>query len=230
MVPALLLALVLSTRLDAASEDALEPSSHPAGSREMSQIQEYTRTLSKEWLKDLFHLDLDAIGGSVQRRANPYSRMDLGGVAAGASPLGGANYAVHFRLEQYDDIRRLVSDRRDIPFALRLEVQTSVGAGLPPISTSLYLPMSWKDELRAGASIPLPQLGLPFGASTLDTDRFLSGWKLTSAYTNRLGVSSVETGLGAQWKKNWNVDLDYHIRFGQGIDEYSQWLRVGRAF
>ncbi|MES2201014.1 MAG: hypothetical protein V4498_02055 [candidate division FCPU426 bacterium] len=230
MLKVLLISVLTPCSLWAAPQDMMETPARPVSSGQISQVQEYTRSLSKEWLKELFHVDLDKLGLTLQSKARPYSQVKLGEAPAPDSPLGAAGYVVKLQFEQYDDIRRLAADLRDIPFALKMETDGALGPRRLHIKTTLYLPLSWKDELRAGASIPLPRLGRPFSSSSLDTSRMLSGWKLTSAYTNRLGVSSLETGLETRLQKTWNLDLDYRVRFGQGIDEYSQWLRIGTVF
>lgn len=222
------------------SVDAEDANSRPASSAEVSQIQEYTRALSKEWLKDYVDIDVDAIGMRMRhllwRRMSPpgqggqaLTERGPGGESRVAGP-GAELFAMDLQLEQYDDLRRLQADLRDIPFAIRFDADSAFFGEKVRLKTSLFLPLSWKDELRAEARMPLPSLAPKWVESMLNLGGFEKGWDLKSSYGNRLGVSSVQTGLGTQWLNLWTLNYEFRVRFGQDNYEESQWIRLGRDF
>jgi hypothetical protein len=223
LLAACLLAFWRSAAL-AGPADSTDTPTRPLNHQESSQLQDYTRTLSKDWLKELFDLDVDAIGISMQRRAE--AATQFGGSGASVSGTASPGYAFSMHLEQVDDLRRLAYDPRDIPFALKLQADNFFG----PLQTSALLPLSWKDELWAKASVPLPELGLPLISPLLNTAGFGSRWSLNSIYANRLGVNSVEAGLGTRWMGDWDFGLDSKVSFGQGERETSSWMKLGKTF
>ena len=78
--------------------------------------------------------------------------------------------------------------------------------------------------------MPLPQIAPTWVGSLLDWGGFNKAWDFKSSYANRLGVSSVQTGLGTQWMKIWSLNYEFRVRYGQDIYEETQWLRLGTSF
>jgi hypothetical protein len=242
--PALLLLACLALRLGA--EDAMDSSTRPLTSNESSEVQQYGRQMGKGLLKEFLAIDVDAIGWSLQRRLAPAWPGSRGGAhpanlalseAANAPGIGAVHgpgfaslYAMDLRLEQYDDLRRLQSDLRDIPFAVRFDADSAFFGETFRVKTTLFMPLSWKDELRLEAKMPVPNLAPAWIGDLLHEGGFNGGWDLKSSYANRLGSSSVITGLGTQWLKIWSLNYEMRVRFGQDAYEESQWLRLGRDF
>jgi hypothetical protein len=217
--------------------------SRAADSQDIAKIQDYTRTLSKEWLKEYFALDLDALSWRMQRRAqewiNPRSGASLapGSIGVRGDPGAAAGeaaapvlYSMDLRIEQYDDLKRLQADVRDIPFAVKFSAEGSLFDQKLRMKTNVFLPLSWKDELRVEASVPLEAPAVPIFGGLLESAGFSQNWDLKSTYSNRLGVSALQTGIGTQWLGLWTLDYEFRMRFGQEVGDNSQWLRLGRTF
>ena len=87
---------------------------------------------------------------------------------------------------------------RTLEYDLRFDADSAFFGEKVRVKTSLFLPLSWKDELRAEARLPLPSMAPVWVGDLLNLGGFASGWDLKSSYGNQLGVSSVQTGLGTQ--------------------------------
>lgn len=214
-------------------------SARVVSSAESALVQNYTKTLGKEWLKDFFNIDVDAFDLALQQFGNEYARLGFKpeftldsqdavsqqpGSVSGIAPVPGRHPGINeFRLGliQVGDIRQLAYDSRNVPFSLKMDTDRLIGGEWMKLETSFLLPLSWKGELAARASLPLP---------VLDISGIGTNWKLSSIYSNRMGISSVDAGLGTRWMGDWDLGFDSRIRFGQGIYETSQWLKLGRIF
>jgi hypothetical protein len=219
-------------------EGALGQPSRLVTAEESAQVQDYTTALSKDWLKKFFRIDVDVFELALRQfefgyaslgvtpelnfgtgpQAGPTAKAETGSLLGSAPHRA---YGFRLKLQQIGDIRHLAYDSRDVPFALKMDADRFFGGDGSKLQTSFSLPLTWKGEISARASLPL---------SGLDASGFGSNWRLSSIYSNRLGVSSVDTGLGTRWMGDWDIDFDSRVRFGQGIHETSQWLRFGRTF
>jgi hypothetical protein len=218
------------------------PESPQAGSRESDEVQDYTRAVGKAWLKSALNIDVDDLTWRLKQSVTMDKREASGedggaaGEALAAAAAASADlpnavlYNMNLSFEEYDDLRRLQSDFRDIPFALKMSADAGLIHEKIRVHTTFFVPLSWKDEMHAEASMPLPALAPLWVGSLLDAGGFDSGWDLKSSYGNRLGVSSVETGLGTQWMKIWSLNYEYRVRFGQDTNEESHWLKLGTSF
>ena len=239
-MPWLLVLLLLSTEARADWVDPNESASRPANAGEVSAVQNYGRNLGKGWIKDVFKIDVDTFGIKLGRKLQSAAGFGENGEQTvpgtapykAGDPRGGALelYQLDLRIDQVGDLRRLSYDRRDIPFALKFHADGSLLASWLKLRTDVFIPFSWKDELRAEALIPLPDIGINPLRPMEELLGITPKWDLHSAYTNQLGASSLEAGLGSQWLKTWNLNLLYQVRFGQGQDEKTEWLKLGKSF
>jgi hypothetical protein len=235
---ALLACLCAWGALSRASDIDVGPTSHAPTSQENSQIQDYTRTLSKDWLKQYLDIDIDAIGQRMRttlwQNQNPTAAATLGDGSGGGAASSGSSlvtlHALDVALEPNGDVRRLQSELGDIPFAVRLNADSGFFGEALRVKTSIYVPLSPRDQMRAEARLPLPSLTPEWMGSLLNWGGFDSPWDFKSSYSNQMGVSSVQTGLGTQWMKLWTLNYELKYRFGQDNYEESQWLRLGRSF
>lgn len=226
----LCLGLLLGLAVPAWSLSRAERSStRPVEGRDMDAIRSYTDRLGKDFLKENLGLDLDALAVQLDPRnfdislpgasSPPSQGAGPGGAPGKPSPLSSK---WDLRLEQTDDLMRLQRDARDIPFGLSINGQIPFLASLNLIETSLWLPFSWKDEIRAEAKMPF-LVGLSGHRFTLRSD-----------YRNLLGLNRLEAGLGTDFNTDdfgrWDVDYDFQQRFGQGANEEIHWLRFHRSF
>lgn len=215
---------------------ALEPELTPAltaGTREVGELQDYTRTQALTWVKEWFEIDLDAWSRIWKKRVEGVSRWQTqaAGIVEETLPLAGHPReaalieSAQLDVEQYDDILRLRTDPLDIPFALRFEAKGLFSGRKWGWKTRVFVPFSWKDELRADLSLPFQ--GRALGLQGLG----LGGpWDLHTRYANRLGQAELESGVTATLMTDWSLTYDYHTRFGQGLDETAHWLRLSRGF
>lgn len=205
-------------------------------SQESAAVRDYGNTLSKEWLKKIFSIDVDAFDLALQNLKigdvdfkSLDSKTKFGSMAVSQSQPGQAlettekkrAYGFMLKVTRIGDIRQWAYDSRDIPFALRMDTDRLIGGAGMKMETSLSVPMSGKGGLEASASLPL---------GVLDASGFGTSWKLSSIYASQLGISSVDTGLGTRWMGDWDLGFDSRIRFGTGTYETSQWLKLGRTF
>jgi hypothetical protein len=207
---------------------------------DMSRLQDWGRQMGEDWLRQSMGLDLarfqlrwDPGTYDLHFSPPPASRAPAMGVAAvgEASPAAASN-GWSLRLEQTNDLGRLLRDNQamaDLPFSMQMEGRMP---GFRQVSTRLVLPLSWRDEFRAEAKLPV-DLGLVkrpwWGALGL-------GQKLAlrSDFRSRLGQNQVEAGVGTDWTTRWAGlwALDYDVRksYGQGDEEAIQWIRLSRDF
>jgi hypothetical protein len=137
-------------------------------------------------------------------------------------------------LNQQGDLLRLTRDMRDIPFGLKVRGEMPVPSLPTWVQTSLWVPFSWRDEIRAEATMPLRGVNLGLADTVFKGLGLKDNLGFNSDYTNRLGINQVETGLGSQWTSQLtgplNLDYDYSQRFGQGLDENTHWLKLRKDF
>jgi hypothetical protein len=197
--------------------------------------------LGKSLIKSEFNIDLDALSDwQIWREslmpASMQGNQGLGG-DSGAPCLENCEpaaknliYNIDLRVEEDDDLRVLQSDISDIPFGVRLNADAGLLSQSVLVKTSFFMPLSWKDELRAETDMSFPSLALPWMGTLMNLGGFASDWAWKSSYANRLGVSSVETGLGTQWLRIWELNYEMKMQFGQDNYEESQWLKLGTRF
>lgn len=200
-------------------------SSHAATDEEMARIRGYSDQLGRELLKEDLGIDLDAL--QVELDPTHYlrheSRQDAAAQGPGlsAGPATGLPSYLRLRLEQTDDLRHLQEGLNDLPFGLSLDAQLPLISDLFVLQTKLWVPLSWRQEFRAEASVPLLKgLSHPL--------------LLRSDYRNLLGLSHLDAGLGTGINSDsfglWAVDYDFQRNFGQGEDEAIHWLKFSRHF
>jgi hypothetical protein len=215
----------------AAGLDWKEPAaSRPIQASDWETLRGYGDRAARAWLKEVAGFDLNTLGltlgsgGLLENRG--VSRMDAASVLAPTSPgvLGGGTGALRLRLEQYDDLLRLLRDLRDIPFGVVVDAELELARGVELLKTSLWLPLSWKDEWRAQASLPV----------ALGTGPLRRVLTLNSGVRGRLGQNQFDAGVGTVLQTGgwglWNVDYDFNQRFGQGAEESIHWLRFSKMF
>jgi hypothetical protein len=220
----------------AVGDDSNQLYSPPASAQDVSQAKDYGVALGTAWLKSAFDIDVDDLvsrlkdGVSIGQQISINNDLNAMSASDSLQAPDGLVYSMNLRLEEYDDLRRMQSNVRDIPFAVRFDSYTSLVGQNFRLRTSLYLPLSWKDEMRAEAMLPLPSLEPQWMGSLLDLGGFDSAWALKSTYGNHLGVNSVDTGLGTQWMKILDLNYEFKVRFGEENYEESQWLKLGTKF
>jgi hypothetical protein len=212
-----------------AAVDAEAPTTRDVEGSDMQELRRYSDRLGKDWLRESLGLDLGALviefGGRSRFRPAPGAAAVPGGdgvpAAAGSTPK--LRSQLSLRLEQTDDLLRLQDDLSDIPFGLSVKGKLPVLDNLTLLETQLWLPFSWKDEIRAQARLPLLRKGMGGRLLTLRSD-----------YSTQLGVNTLGTGLGTRLGPGdaglWAVDYDFEQRFGQGEDAAIHWLKFSRDF
>jgi hypothetical protein len=215
--------------------------SRPTQGEDMAKLQDWGRQMGEDWLRQSVGIDIsrfqlrwDPDSFSFQFTPPPAASSPGMGLPVGqvssvqADPWGG--WTLH--LEQSDDLTRLLRDDQvmaDLPFRMEME------GGMPGyhrLMTKLVLPLSWRDEFRAEANLPLRTgLGREAWWGGLGLGSTL---KLRSDFRSRLGQNLVEAGLGTDWKTDWaglwTLDVDLRKNYGQGDESASQWLRLHRNF
>jgi hypothetical protein len=209
----------------AGAVEAEMSSSHAATGEEMARIRGYSDQLGRELLKEDLGIDLDAL--QVELDPTHYLHHQSQGPAQaqgaglGPGPAPGLPSYLRLRLEQTDDLRHLQEGLSDLPFGLSLDAQLPLLSDLFVLQTKLWVPFSWREEIRAEATVPL--LG---GLS--------HPLLLRSDYRNQLGLSHWEAGLGTGINSDtfglWDVDYDFQRKFGQGEDAAIHWLKFSRHF
>ena len=209
----------------------------PVLGEDMSRLQDWGRQMGEDWLRQSTGFDL----ARFQLRWDPDTydlhfsppppasspRLNLPGDAP-AEPSGA--WSLH--LAQSEDLGRLLRDSQvmtDLP--LRMEMEGGL-PGFHRLDAKLVVPLSWRDEFRAEANLPL-MTGL--GAKTwwggLGLGQRIS---LRSDFRSRLGQNLVEAGLGTDWKTRWAglwaLDVDLRKNYGQGDESATQWIRLHRDF
>jgi hypothetical protein len=209
--------------------DAEAPTTRDVQGADMQELRRYSDRLGRDWLRESLGLDLDALviefGKSSSFRSAPAAAAVPGGdgvpAAAGSTPK--LRSQLSLRLEQTADLLRLQDDLRDIPFGLNVKGKLPLLDSLTLLETQLWLPFSWKDEIRAQARLPLLRKGTGGRLLTLRSD-----------YSTQLGVNTLGTGLGTRLGPGatglWAVDYDFEQRFGQGEDAAIHWLKFSRDF
>lgn len=226
------------------SASAGESNSRSVNGQDLDAVRNYSEGLGREVLKDELGLDLDALRFQVDPETLSIEMVDVSqpskrSVAPGASlvsgphnPLPSMAPAVQggllLSVDQRGDLLRLGHDLRDIPFGVQLKGDLPLLNRLSHLQTKIWVPFSWRDEIKAEASVPLRSLGLGLDKG------ILKGAGLRSDYSNRLGVNQVDAGLGTQWANRvmgpLDLDYDYSQKFGQGLDEQIHWLKLRKDF
>lgn len=209
----------------------------------MGRLQDYSRQVGENWLKNSLGLDLQKL--QMIWDPNNFSFESAGAATVPAPAAAGAGAGlpgpsapelgrrISLRLEQTDDLTHLVSGMRDVPFGLEVKGFVPLLASLSALETRLTVPLSPRDEWRAQTTLPFTLMG---ATRSLWWKSMGLGDSLAfrSDLRSRLGLNQVEAGFGTAWITNslgaWNLDYDYHLRFGQGGEEATHWLKVSREF
>jgi hypothetical protein len=215
-------------------DPGMETVSRPATTKEVDEIQGYARGLGREWISKLLGLDLFAMEQDFKRRTQALTSVtheggkpSIGGIEAAYTQPA---YVLHLDFEQYDDINRIRQDPWDIPFAFKLNAQSVLIRGLVDLKTEAFVPLSWKDELRVKAELPVRLDRAAWLKRSLHAAGFTSPWAVRMMWGNRLGQNLLELGAGTQWLNCWDIKWIIRQRFGQGLSENSQWLKLGLIF
>ena len=244
----------LPCSLQAESKAEKSPSHTPTAS-EMAVVNEYSNDLGRQVLKDQTGLDVNSLNyllnpqafsfglGSFGPGIHDQAQAQAAGVSGAAGSAGSAaglptdlaqRSSFSMGVDQQGDLLRLARDVRDIPFGLHVRSELPIHSQSTSVQTSLWLPFSWRDEIKAEASIPLRNVNLGLAGSLFKELGLKDNLGLNSDYTNKLGVNQVETGLGSLWTSELtgplNLDYDYSQRFGQGLDENTHWLKLRKDF
>jgi hypothetical protein len=220
----------------------------PTG-EDLEKIHEYSDQVGKGLLRQELGLDLDSLRLKLDTnglrledirprvRATPVADgSPLPSQAPGPALLrdSGVRQEFSLALDQSGDLLRLRNDVRDIPFGVKVRGQLPLLDRITGLSTELWVPFSWRDELKAEASLPLPHLKLGV------VDEFLTGlgladhYALRSEFTNRLGVNQLGAGVGTQWSSRllgvMDLNYDYSQRSGQGLEETVHYLKLRKDF
>jgi hypothetical protein len=230
--------------------DADQPNGRAMTDNDINAARAYSEGLGREMLKDELGLDLqnlrlqfdpsnfslENVGSAGPARAAGSSGALGGGGASSPGNLAGPARSQGFSLslDQSGDLLRLGRDVRDIPFGLKLQGTVPLLARLMDLQTQVWVPFSWRDELKASASVPLPGVGFGAAERLLEDLGLKDRWDLRSNYSTRLGVNQLDAGLGTQWATQFTgmMDLDYAYsqRYGQGLDETIHWLKLRKDF
>jgi hypothetical protein len=222
---------------------AEQSSTRDVTSQDMDVMRRYSEGLGRDVLKQELGLDLDALRLRIdpdtfnvelvdERQPASKSSAPTGKFAQGLrrpfAPGAGQPFKGSFLLsvDQSGDLLRLGKDVRDIPFGVQLKGDLPLMDRLNHLQTRIWVPFSWRDEMKAEASLPL-RLGLKLNDA-------LRGAGLRSDFSNHLGVNQVDAGLGTQWDTPamgaMDLDYDYTQRFGQGLQETVHWLKLRKDF
>jgi hypothetical protein len=129
---------------------------------------------------------------------------------------------------------RMRDDMADIPFGVTMEGEIPLLTSLTALRTKIWVPFSWRDEIKASATVPLNKLSLGVADRFLEALNFNDHLDLRSDYRSRLGVNEFDAGLGTQWSSSFtgllDLDYDYSQRYGQGLEETTHWLKVKKDF
>jgi hypothetical protein len=238
--------------LQAESRAEKSPSHTPTAS-EMAVVNQYSNDLGRQVLKEQTGLDVNSLNYLLNPQAFSFGLGSFGpgihdqakatgvsGAAQGAGTAPGLPSDLAQRssfsmgVDQQGDLLRLARDLRDIPFGLHVRSEVPIHSQSTSVQTSLWLPFSWRDEIKAEASIPLRNVNLGLAGMLFKELGLKDNLGLNSDYTNKLGINQVETGLGSLWTSQLtgplNLDYDYSQRFGQGLDENTHWLKLRKDF
>jgi hypothetical protein len=250
----LLLALLswMPCPLQALSKAEKSPSHTPTAS-EMAAVNQYSNDLGRQVLKDQTGLDVNSLNYLINPQAFSFGLGSFGpgihdrstaiGISSAADCAAAAGVlppaldqrsSFSMGVDQQGDLLRLARDVRDIPFGLHVRSEVPIHSQSTSVQTSLWLPFSWRDEIKAEASIPLRNVNLGLAGTLFKELGLKDNLGLNSDYSNKLGVNQVETGLGSLWTSQLtgplNLDYDYSQRFGQGLDENTHWLKLRKDF
>lgn len=215
----------------------------PVQGEDLTRLQDWGRQVGEDWLRQSTGLDLatyqlhwkpgtfDLTYGPPPPPSGPSLGPSAGLAPGGDQAFGGWT----LRLEQSDNLSRLLHGDDvadvidDLPFRMEMDGRFP---GFRRIRTKLFVPLSWRDEFRAEAQLPL--------LTGLDHQPWWGGLglgsklSLRSDFSSRLGKNLVEAGLATDWNTNWAgdwaLDLDLRKDYGQGNNTASQWLRLSRGF
>ena len=215
----------------------------PVQGQDLARLQDWGRQLGEDLLRQSTGVDLATYQLHWDPRTfdltfgppppPPGPGLGLTGPSGGGDDQAFGGWTL--RLEQSDNLSRVLHGDDvadvidDLPFRMEMEGRIP---GFRRIRTKLFVPLSWRDEFRAEAKMPL-LMGLNRRAwwGGLGLGSKLS---LRSDFSSRLGQNLVEAGLATEWKTawagQWAVDLDLRKDYGQGNEAASQWLRLSRGF
>jgi hypothetical protein len=206
---------------------------------EMGQLRSYGRSVGKDVLKDATQIDLDQLARMDLTDWLPFGNSDLGamlddepdgavGGLAGRRRRRRPGMNLIVNLQQSGDPARLLYDRQDIPFSFRVSSYARLIPDILEFQTYAYLPLSYHDEIRVGSSMPVPTLNLPFFRRLMRQGGLDSTWVLDSFFTSRLGMNTLDTGLGTTVFKGWSLMYRYRYRFDDR--EHTTRLGIGTTF
>jgi hypothetical protein len=231
--------------------NAEQSASRPMDSQGMDAVHQYSEGIGREVLKEELGVDLNALrfqfnphtlrlekidqGGPPRPGLQPTSNADLQGIPHRDLPADNpVTSKLSLRVDQSGDLLRLRNDARDIPFGVELESELPILTRLTALQTKIWVPFSWRDEIKASAVVPLNKLNLGVTDGLLRKLDLNDRLDLRSDYTNHLGVNQVDAGLGTLWQSQFlgtmDLDYDYSQRFGQGSDETIHWLKLRKDF
>jgi len=220
--------------------------------REMETLQHYSRDATDDWLKRNLGLSLsdfelvwDPGTLSFEQRSTLDKRSQAEARKAKKNaPLITKAKSIFVRperqsslslsLQQSSNLGRLAGDLRDVPFGVEVKGDLPVLARLTALETRFWVPLSWKDEWRAAASLPLQWPGSK-GTTTLGKELgFSRRLSLRSDLSSQLGRNAVQAGVMTDWSSEslgiWTLDYDYHVKYGQGTAEAIHWLKLSKEF
>lgn len=194
---------------------------------QMGALNQYSTKMGKDLVKNYLKLDLDKsiyfdLRGIVPRFRSKTKVGDptLGSIAG--SSLIAANTPqqpfldLQVKVEQDGDALRMRNDPRDIPFAFRFSSMARVIPNVLEIQTYAYLPLSYRDELKVGSAMQVPNLELPLVSRLMRQAGFWAPWVVDSYYTTRMNDSSLDSGFGTAVFGDWSVAYRHRYRFTDG--------------
>jgi hypothetical protein len=230
---------------------AEQSASRPMDSQGMDAVHQYSENVGREVLKEELGVDLNALrfqfnprtlrlekidqGGPARPSVQPTSNADLRGIPhddlAADEPVSSK---LSLTVDQRGDLLRIRNDNRDLPFGVELNSEVPILRRLTALETKIWVPFSWRDEIKASAVVPLKRLKLGVTDGLLRKLDLNDRLDLRSDFSNRLGVNQLDAGLGTQWNSRYmglmDLDYDYSQRSGQGLEETTHWLKLRKDF
>jgi len=213
----------------------------PVSGAVLGNLQDYGRQVGEQWLKESLGVDLQAMQivwdpetRSFTTVGDLAARQRPSGSGSGQDPasgLSGTPGNISLKLTQTESLARL--GEGVIPFGLEVKGVIPLLASLNSMDARLKVPLSPYDEWRAEASLPMDLMGTTSTSwwRGLGLGRSLA---LRSNISSRLGLNELEAGLGTDWRPGffgrWNLDYDWRLKYGQGLDETTQWLKLSKNF
>ena len=254
LVATLLLTLYFAERFafaDSTTFNAEQSSSRPMDGETIGAARQYSEGVGRQVLKDELGIDLNAIRfqfdpktlriekveeheATGQERQEPRNR-DLQAAPHTDIPTSAwIPDKLFLAIDQSGDLMRLRDDNRDIPFGVRFSGEIPLLDRVTALKTRIWVPFSWRDEIKASATVPLNKLNLGGVSHFFQKLNLSDRLDLRSDYTSRLGVNHVDAGLGTKWQSEFmglmDLDYDYSQRYGQGLEETVHWLKLKKVF